>query len=168
VKSRLVAAESRGYNCRMKEPPRILRDVRGPTFQGVWILFFQDPGDSVPCAAQLELAQNVTFRELTFFRRIDAMSARLLVGITAMAGVSACGFISTLVYSKMVDQVNGRLPKDAQFSPLGRYPSKTLRLHREYRRLFPDGGLLLQVRFVIAVGFGSLIVCAWALCFFGK
>jgi hypothetical protein len=96
------------------------------------------------------------------------MSTRLLIGIAAIAGGSVCGLISTLVNSKMVDQVNGKLPKDVQFSPLGWYLSKTLRLHREYRRLFPDGQLLLQVRLLIALGFGSLMVGAWAVGFFGR
>jgi hypothetical protein len=95
------------------------------------------------------------------------MSTRLLIGIAAIAGVSVCGLMSALANSKMVDQVNRKLPKDVQFSPLGWYFSKTLRLHREYRRLFPDGQLL-QVRLLIALGFGSLIVGAWALRFFGR
>ena len=73
-----------------------------------------------------------------------------------------------LVNSEMVDQVNGRLPKDMQFSPLGWYLSKTLRLHREYRRLFPDGELLLQARLLMAVGFGGLLVGVWALGFFER
>lgn len=96
------------------------------------------------------------------------MSTRLLIGIAAIAGVSVCGLISVHVNFKMMDQVNGRLPEDAQFSPLGWYVSKTLRLHREYRRLFPGGPLLLRVRLLTALMFGSLIVCAWALGFFGR
>jgi hypothetical protein len=115
----------------------------------------------------VQLGAAVTFRKLGFARRIDAMSTRLLIGIAAIAGVSVCGLISALVNSQMMDQVNGRLPKDVQFSPLGWYLPKTLRLHREYRRLFPDGQLLLQVRLLIALMFGSLVVCAWALGFFG-
>jgi hypothetical protein len=91
------------------------------------------------------------------------MSARLLIGIAAIAGVSVCGL--TVVNYEMVDQVNGRLPKDVQFSPLGWYLPKTLRLHREYRRLLPDGRLLLQIRLLIALMFGSLMGCAWALSF---
>src|SRR5882762_6945758 len=117
---------------------------------------------------RFELFYNATFGELAIPRRIDAMSTRLLVGIAAIAGVSVCGLISSLVNSKMVDQVNGRLPKGVQFSPLGWYFSKRVRLHREYRRLFPDGYLLLQVRLLIALMFGSLMVCTWALVFFGR
>ncbi len=85
-----------------------------------------------------------------------------------MAGVSVCGVISALVNSKMVGQVNGSLPKDAQFSPLGWYFPKTLLLHREYRRLFPDGRLLVQARLLIAIGFAGLLACAWAVGLFGK
>src|SRR5882757_1658983 len=95
---------------------------------------------------RFELFYNATFGELAFPRRMNIMSTRLLIGIAAIAGGSVCGLISSLVNSKMVNQVNGRLPKDVQFSPLGWYFSKRLRLHREYRRLFPDGHLLLQVR----------------------
>lgn len=96
------------------------------------------------------------------------MPTRLLIGIAAIAGVSLCGLMSTFVNSKMVDEVNGRLPKDAQFPLLGWDLSKTLRLHHEYRRLFPEGQLLWQVRILIALGLGSLTLCAWALGFFGR
>jgi hypothetical protein len=58
--------------------------------------------------------------------------------------------------------------EDMQFSPLGWYLSKTLRLHREYRRLFPDGQLLLQARLLMALGFRGLLVGVWALCFFER
>jgi hypothetical protein len=121
-----------------------------------------------PFGVMTEVSENPTFRELAFPHRIDAVSTRLLIGIAAIAGVSVCGLISTVVNHKMMDQVNGRLPKGVQFSPLGWYLPKTLRLHREYRRLFPDGRLLLQVRLLIALMFGSLMGCAWALGFFGR
>jgi hypothetical protein len=62
----------------------------------------------------------------------------------------------------------GDFPKDAHFSPLGWYLLKTLRLHRQYRRLFPDGRLFLQLRLLMALMFGSLMGCAWALGFFGR
>jgi hypothetical protein len=96
------------------------------------------------------------------------MSTRLPIGIAAIAGASLCGLISTLVNDKMVNQVNGKLPKEMQFSSFGWYLSKTLRLHREYRRLFPDGELLLQARLLMAVGFGGLLVGVWALGFFER
>lgn len=96
------------------------------------------------------------------------MSARLLVGIAAVAGVSVCGLLSTLVNCKMMDQVNSKLPKDARFSPIGRYFPKNLRLHREYRRLFPDGHLLLQTRLLLGLMCGFLAVGAWAMGYLGR
>jgi hypothetical protein len=92
---------------------------------------------------------------------------RLGIGIAAIAGVAACGLISTLVHAKMLNQVNGALPKNLQFSSLGWYSSKTQSLHREYRRLFPAGPLLWQSRILLAMMLSSLLVCAWSLGFFG-
>jgi hypothetical protein len=88
------------------------------------------------------------------------MSIRLLVGIAAVAGVSVCALLSILINYKMVDQVNDKLPKDAQFSLIGWYFPKTLRLYREYRRLIPDGQLLLQALLLLGLMFGSLIIGA--------
>jgi hypothetical protein len=86
--------------------------------------------------------------------------------IVAVAGVSAFGAISAVVNAKMVDQVNRKLPKDLRFVPFGWYYPKTRLLHREYRRLFPDGPLLWQGRMLLALMLGSFVVCAWALGFF--
>jgi len=91
------------------------------------------------------------------------MSIRLLVGIAAVAGVSVCGFLSSLITDKMVDQVNGKLAKDTQFSLMGWYFPKNLRLYREYLRLFPDGQLLSQVLLVFGLMFGCLVIGAWAI-----
>jgi hypothetical protein len=44
--------------------------------------------------------------------------------------------------SAMVDAVNEKLPTNDQFSQFWWYPSKGLRLHQEYRRLYPGGGLI--------------------------
>ena len=80
--------------------------------------------------------------------------------------MAACGLLGAVANNEMVEEVNSRLPKDTQFSPMGWYLSKTLRLHREYKRLFPTGILLLKVRIAIAVAFGCLLGGAWALGFF--
>jgi hypothetical protein len=129
-----------------------------------------DPGT---CRSTLvrKLAHNSSYplyRVLDFSSRIKRMPARLFVGIAALAGVSVCGLLSTLVTYKMVDQVNDKLAKDEHFSLLGWYFSKTLRLHREYRRFFPDGRLLLQVRVLLGLTFGCLVVGAWAIGFLGR
>jgi hypothetical protein len=68
----------------------------------------------------------------------------------------------------MADKVNGRLPKNDQFAQLGWYWTKTLRLHREYKRLYPSGHLSRKVRLLGGLMFSGLLVCAWSLGFFGK
>ena len=92
---------------------------------------------------------------------------RLGIGIAAIAGVAVCGLISTVVHGKMLNQVNGVLPENLQFSSLGWYFFKTQSLHREYQRLFPAGPLLRQSRILLAMMLSSLLVCAWSSGFFG-
>ena len=96
------------------------------------------------------------------------MSARVIIGIIAIACISVCGPISTFTSSEMVDQVNARLPKSEQFEGLGWYTEKTLRLHREYRRLYPEGRLLFKLRVLTALMFACLLISAWAFGVFAK
>ena len=74
------------------------------------------------------------------------MATRVIVGIVALACVSTCGMIATLANLEMMDKVNDKLPKKERLAALGWYFSKTQRLHREYKRLYPEGRLLLKVR----------------------
>jgi len=53
----------------------------------------------------------------------------------------------------MVDAVNAKLPTKDQFDHLWWYPNKTFRLHREYRRLYPDGGLLRRQGILVTLMF---------------
>ena len=87
------------------------------------------------------------------------MSLRVAVGIVALVCGSICGMTATFKMLGMVDQVNDRLPKEERFDPLGWYLSKSQRLHREYKRLYPDGRLLLQ--YYVACVWG-LFVCSFA------
>lgn len=91
------------------------------------------------------------------------MSGRVFVEIGAIAVSSLAGILSTLLTAKMVEQVNSRTQKEMQFSPSGWYLTKTLKLYREYGRLFPSGGLLLTLHILKALMFGSLVLCAWAI-----
>lgn len=63
-------------------------------------------------------------------------------------------------------KVNESLPKDRQFSTFWWYLSKSLRLSREYRRLFPNGRLLWMHRAFGAAMFACLLCVVWALGFF--
>jgi hypothetical protein len=96
------------------------------------------------------------------------MSVRVIIGIIALASGSICGLISTFTQHEIVDQVNAKLPKSAQFDSLWWYASKTFRLHSEYKRLYPEGRLLFKFRVLMALMFSCLLVCAWALGFFAR
>jgi hypothetical protein len=89
------------------------------------------------------------------------MSSQVTIGVIALVFVSACGLTSALANLRIVEKVNERLPKEERIEPLGWYFSKTLQLHREYRRLYPDGHLLLMVRVLIALMIVCLLVCGW-------
>jgi hypothetical protein len=89
-----------------------------------------------------------------------------IVGIVALAGVSICGLLGSLVSFEMVDKVNDRLPKDQQFAELGWYFSKYQRFNREYKRLYPGRRLLVKRRRLAALMFACLLVAAWGFGFF--
>ena len=91
-----------------------------------------------------------------------------MVGIVALACVSICGLVGSLTSMEMVDKVNDLLPKGEQFAPLGWYYSKNRRLKREYKRLYPDGRLLLKVQVLTALMFACLLICAWGFGFFAR
>ena len=90
------------------------------------------------------------------------MSSQVKIGIIALMLVSVCGLVSALANHRMVEQVNKKLPGEERIEPLGWYFSKTQRLHRVYRKLHPDGNLLLMVRLLIALMIFGLLICAWS------
>jgi hypothetical protein len=71
--------------------------------------------------------------------------------------------LGTFCHIEMVEAVNSRLPVDLQFNPMGWYFQKTMRLHREYARLFPGGSLVLKVRLLLGCAAVCLLICAWAI-----
>jgi hypothetical protein len=70
------------------------------------------------------------------------MTVRFAVALAFLLCVAALGIIAVINQFAIVDAVNAKLSASDQFNQFGWYPSKTLRLHREYRRLYPSGGLL--------------------------
>ncbi len=142
----------RSYDARA-HVPILSKDITGTD----WL-----QGGCRPCATRVDQPPARKFdsrlnyaphRKMGFSSRIEAMFIRLIVGTAAVAGVTVCGLLSTRISYKMADQVNGKLPKEAQFSLIGWYSLKKLRLYREYRGLFPDGHLLLQV--LLRLGFNG-------------
>lgn len=94
------------------------------------------------------------------------MSARIVVGIVALACSAICGMIATFANLEMVDRVNASLPKTDQFDALGWYFLKTQRLHREYKRLYPAERLLLKRRVLMTLMIVCLFIAVWGFEFF--
>jgi len=91
------------------------------------------------------------------------MAIGVIVGRVALACASACGILSTIAHFEMVDKVNDKLASGKWFEQLGWYLSKSQRLHREYRRLYPAGRFLFKIRVLIALAIACFLASAWAL-----
>jgi hypothetical protein len=98
----------------------------------------------------------------------EVTTAKLVVGIIGFVCGVACGIASSLVCSEMVDRVNDKMPEESQFSHLWWYWSKYERLYAEYKRLYPDGGLLRIIQVLQVLGFASFVVLAWGLGLFSR
>ena len=94
------------------------------------------------------------------------MVPRVMIGVLALAGAAVCGLLSTTASFKMVKQVNERLAKEDQFAELGWYLLKTVRLHRQYKRLCPSGRLSRHVLALGGLMFFCLLICACSFGFF--
>jgi hypothetical protein len=71
---------------------------------------------------------------------------KIVVLIVALLICAICGIASMLKSQQMVNDVNSKLPDDQKFSPIGWYYAKHRRLLTEYRRLYPDGRLIHELR----------------------
>lgn len=89
------------------------------------------------------------------------MTPRIILGVVALMGCSVCGLLATFANLEMVDKVNEKLPVSEKFEQFGWYLSKTLRLRRKYRMLYPEGRLVSRVYMLAAVGFVCLLIAAW-------
>ena len=66
----------------------------------------------------------------------------MAIAFALLLCVGAFGLAGAINQFAIVDAVNAKLSSEDQFSQFGWYLPKTLRLHSEYRRLYPDGTLL--------------------------
>jgi hypothetical protein len=96
------------------------------------------------------------------------MTARFIIGVVALVCGTFLGMSVTFMIHEVVDEVNVNLPREQQFSQWGWYLFKYLRLHREYKRLYPNGRILLRSCIATALMFVCLLVCGWAFGFFAR
>ena len=89
------------------------------------------------------------------------MSFRVITVALLLGCVAGLGIAGTANGFAIVDAVNAKLPQQERFDPFGWWLGKTLRLHTEYRRLYPSGGLLRrQGKLVLAMAGCLLLVMA--------
>jgi hypothetical protein len=88
------------------------------------------------------------------------MSARLVIGLLALAGTSISGIVSTVVHFEMVSMVNAMLSKEQQFEGLGWYLPKIQRLHRAVLNALSRWKPLTQVAHCGRRWAVSLLICA--------
>lgn len=74
--------------------------------------------------------------------------------------VGGLGLYASIIQFAIVDAVNEKLPNDEQFQHLGWYLTKTARLRREYRRLYPTGTLLRRQCILSWVALVCLVLAA--------
>jgi hypothetical protein len=90
------------------------------------------------------------------------MSIHFLIEGAAFVGASTFGLLLTLANYRLVAQVNSLSPQELEISRVGGDVMKLMHLHREYRKLFPEGNLVLQIRVMMALMFVCLLVASLA------
>ena len=100
------------------------------------------------------------------------MILRLVVLASTGATALVCAVSSEVILNRVVDEVNACLPQGARYSPDWWHAPKYMRVIREYRRLYPSGSRIDQLRFrsllmavsvacsALAVGF-DLVLVVW-------
>ena len=91
------------------------------------------------------------------------MTLRLAFTFVLVLCVGGLGLASTINQFAIVEAVNAKLPAGEQFDPFWWGPSKTFRLRREYRRLYPEGKLLRRQSVLTAAMFVCILLAGLVL-----
>jgi len=83
---------------------------------------------------------------------LDTVTLKLIIVVLLLVCVAGAGLAGTLNYFAIVEAVNSKLKDGEQFGLLGWWIGKTLRLHSEYRRLYPSGNLLRRQGYYFLAG----------------
>lgn len=87
---------------------------------------------------------------------------RLIAGIVSLSIVAAAGVSSSILVTKMIDEINRQKPAHEAVSYVGSTFAKNRRIFREYRRLYPQGKLITYAWTAIAafaIGLVSAAIC---------
>ncbi|MFY9607824.1 MAG: hypothetical protein WAU45_04320 [Blastocatellia bacterium] len=72
------------------------------------------------------------------------MMLKAIATFALLLSIGGFGIAAAINQFAIIDAVNAKLPRGEQFERLGWYFTKTLSLHRKYRRFYPDGRLVLR------------------------
>jgi hypothetical protein len=92
----------------------------------------------------------------------------MIIGIAALLCATICSLIAGFIGFEVIDLVNAKLPEKEQFDWGWWYTEKTLRLHREYRRLYPGGRHLVRIHILEVVVYSCMVLVAWGLWHMGR
>ncbi len=93
----------------------------------------------------------------------DEMTARIIIGVVALASAAGCGMWVTFVNFEIIRMVNDQLPKEEQFATLDWHFFKYQKLRRDYVALYPDGHLLRRRRILTVLMAVCVLIAAWSL-----
>ena len=96
------------------------------------------------------------------------MTARIIVGIIALACAVVCGILGSFLNFQIIARVNDKLPEEERFEWFGWNLIKYQKLNREYRKFYPDERLPFRLRVLTILLFVSMLVCAWGFGFFAR
>lgn len=88
------------------------------------------------------------------------MTLRFAIGFALLLVLGGLGLASSITGLAMVEAVNLRLAPREQFDSFGWWAGKTQRLYQEYRRLYPDGGLIRRQAILSAGMLACLLLVA--------
>jgi hypothetical protein len=88
------------------------------------------------------------------------MTVQLVIQVVLFLVSISCIISAGIITSSIIEMVNRKLPQDQQISPLGGYYSKYKKITWEYRRLYPNGRLIVKMRLLTALGFISIFAIA--------
>jgi hypothetical protein len=98
----------------------------------------------------------------------SGMPARTIIGIVAFGCGTICALVAGFIHFQVKDLVKAKLPESEQFDWAWWYMDKTLRLRREYKRLYPGGRHIVRIHILEATMFCCLGLSAWGFRFFAR
>ncbi len=80
-----------------------------------------------------------------------------------LLGIMVAGVTSSVLFSRMFQEVNERLPPDEKMSPWFGHPGVLPKVERLHRRFYPDSNLRRNLNRIIAGGLAAVVGLAISL-----